>query len=125
MKLLKIYSCIAPLFFCASLFCTNQSKEELFAKGLNFHKEKKYEEAFSYFSQAAQSGCAAAQNGLGLYYQQGYGISKDSQQAFEWFYKAAKQNNKEGKYNLALIYLSGIKGEDDKKNRNRFINRSC
>jgi TPR repeat protein len=116
MKLLKIcLYMMALLSFSASLFCTNITKEELFKKGLEFHKEKKYEEAFPYFVQAAQAGYAAAQNGLGLYYKQGYGTDKDQQQAFEWFYKAAKQDNKEGKYNLALIYLSGIEGEDGKK----------
>lgn len=111
---------MALLSFSAALWCVDitkkeESKEELFKKGLEFHKEKKYEEAFAYFLQAAQAGCSAAQNGLGLYYKQGYGIDKDQQQAFEWCYKAAKQNNKEGKYNLGLIYLSGIKGEDGKK----------
>ena len=64
---------MALLSFSASLFCTNITKEELFKKGLEFQKEKKYEEALPYFVQAAQAGCATAQNGLGLYYKQGYG----------------------------------------------------
>ncbi len=51
---------------------------------------------------------------IGLKYLNGDGISKDASKAFEWFQKAAKQNNANGLYRLGYCYYNGIGVNRDK-----------
>lgn len=43
------------------------------------------------FSKLAEQGDAEAQNSLGAYIKQGYGVEKDYKKAVYWFTKAAEQ----------------------------------
>jgi TPR repeat protein len=52
---------------------------------------------------AAESGNAVAQEMLGGYYAQGFGVQKDTAQAIEWYTKAAAQGNQKAKDELLKI----------------------
>ena len=53
---------------------------------------------------AAEDGLAQAQFTLGLCYESGHGVSKDSAQAIYWFRKAAEQGFDEAQYTLGCCY---------------------
>ncbi len=52
----------------------------------------------------AEQNIAYAQNILGLIYEEGEGVTKDSFTAFEWYEKAAEQGLLKAKFNLGLCY---------------------
>ena len=47
------------------------------------------------YEKAAYKGSVIAQYNLGIFYEKGYGVSKDLTKAIEWYTKAANQGNKE------------------------------
>lgn len=53
--------------------------------------------AFEYFLKSAQQENPQEQLGLGYMYLNGYGVKKDSNIAFDWLSKAAKQGNEDAK----------------------------
>lgn len=54
-----------------------------------------------------------AQNNLGLMYDQGRGVEKDTVQAIFWLSKAAEQGVAHAQYNLASRYYLGAGVEKD------------
>ena len=50
--------------------------------------KKNYEEALKWWRLAAANGSAGAQNGLGVLYEYGLGVSQDYAQAKDWYSKA-------------------------------------
>jgi len=52
----------------------------------------------------ADTGDAAAQNRLGLIYQNGEGVSQDDAEAIRWYLKAAEQGHADAQNNLGLMY---------------------
>ena len=56
---------------------------------------------------AAQNGDADAQFDLGLCYDRGDGVERNSTKAFEWYRKAARQGLAKAQSNLAVLYLTG------------------
>lgn len=59
------------------------------------------EEIAKLYAQAAELGYAPAQNLLGKCYQDGRGVEKNVEKAFEWYKRAADQGLSEAQYNLA------------------------
>ncbi|MEP4051380.1 MAG: OmpA family protein [Litorimonas sp.] len=55
----------------------------------------------------ANAGDANAQFHLGLVYENGDGVPKNSAEAAKWYRKAAEQNHKYAQYNLAFLYANG------------------
>lgn len=55
----------------------------------------------------AEQGNAKAQSNLGLMYQQGKGITRDSSQAVKWYRLAAEQGFSTAQYNLGNMYHTG------------------
>lgn len=56
----------------------------------------------------AEDGSVKAQCTLGMFYYNGdYGVERDYSRAFEWFSKAAQQNNAFALYRLGICYLHG------------------
>ena len=49
----------------------------------------------------------ATQTALGLLYYHGEGVSKDFNEAFKWFGKAAEQGDAEGQFRLGAMYANG------------------
>jgi len=57
--------------------------------------------------QSAEQGIAMSQYYLGQMYRNGDGVSKNLQEAINWYRKAAEQGNALAQYNLGWIYDSG------------------
>ncbi|MCL2139303.1 MAG: sel1 repeat family protein, partial [Treponema sp.] len=81
---------------------------ELFTKAAaQGHEEAKLKIAAENLLKKAEQGDINAQYELGLLYENGKGVSKDSVKAAEWFGKAAEQGNASAQYELGLLYESG------------------
>lgn len=61
----------------------------------------KYEETFPMYKALAESGSIESQVLLGWMYQEGLGVARDANKAFEWFERAASAGSAEGQYYLA------------------------
>lgn len=68
------------------------------------HNDSLNEEIAKLYAQAAELGYAPAQNQLGECYQDGRGVEKSIEKAFEWYKKAADQGLCEAQYNLACCF---------------------
>lgn len=66
-----------------------------------------YNKAFYYYDKAANEGYPPAQNNLGYFYDNGYGVKQDQQLALYWYQQAAEQNDEVAQYNLGLFYQYG------------------
>ena len=56
---------------------------------------------------AAEQGYASAQYRLGLMYDNGWGVPKDSVTAVKWFRKAAEQGHADAQWRLGMSYANG------------------
>jgi len=63
--------------------------------------------ALQWYRKAAEQGNAAAENDLGVLYQEGRGIAKDEAAAATWYRKAAEQGLAAAQTNLARLYEEG------------------
>ena len=72
-----------------------------------------FEEALSYFHQAADLGHLGAQNCLGNRYLSGEGVTKDDREAARWFRRAAERGHAPAQYNLAKCRYFGRGAEQD------------
>jgi hypothetical protein len=69
---------------------------------------KNYDDALTFYRQAAALGDAAGQNGVGtLYYFGRGGLSQDYGQAMKWFQLAAAQGNQEAQNSIGNLYDNG------------------
>ena len=67
-----------------------------------------YDEAFKWFSRAAQNGCPQAMYHLGLMNAEGLGIPRNPQLAFEWYGKSAERGDEDAEYRVGLCHEEGI-----------------
>lgn len=67
-----------------------------------------------YYLKAAELGHVQAMNNVAVAYADGEGIPRNDQLAMKWLLKAAKQENSEAMYNLALGYLFSEAGDAQK-----------
>jgi len=72
---------------------------------------KDYGTAYREFRALAEQGDAQGQNGLGVLYENGWGVPKDFRTAVEWYVLAVKQGSAMAQFNLAGMYKAG-KGVD-------------
>ncbi len=70
-------------------------------------------------------GAACGQCNLGIIYKDGTGVIKDYNKAFEWFEKAANQNDGEAQHYLGLLYLLGYGTEKDVHKGKAWLEKSC
>ncbi len=70
-----------------------ESPEESYQKGLELYNAKQYEQAFPWFSKAADLGDAGAQFNLGVCYKDGQGVAQSDVDAVKWYRKAADQGD--------------------------------
>jgi TPR repeat protein len=78
-----------------------------FDEGSRAYQAGDFKTALREWQPLAEEGNAAAQNRLGLMYQYGKGLPKDSANAAEWYRKAANQGNAEAQCNLGVLYAQG------------------
>lgn len=77
------------------------------ALGFTYYDKKKFEEAFVYFYQAAESGDAYSQNIIGICYSNGYVVENNEEQAFNYFSMAATQGYNVAQNALGFCYERG------------------
>jgi len=87
--------------------------DALVTLGLICEKEQNYEEAFSYYNDAAQRGNMHGMGNVGKAYLLGRGVQKDPKNAFYWNSKAAELGEPSSQYNLGLQYVFGDGVERD------------
>lgn len=61
----------------------------------------------------AESGNSQAQNGLGVLYEAGLGVTRDEKHAAEWYRKAASLGDVHGQFNLGRAYQRGLGVKQD------------
>lgn len=80
--------------------------EGSYGLGLLCEAEGNYEDAFEYYSEAAELGDARAQNALGCLYDEGKGVSENRQSSWQWFELAAKQGLVEAMTNMGARLIT-------------------
>jgi len=88
------------------------SADALFKKGEDASKRRDEAEALECYLKAAEQGHAEAQYKVGIYYKNGFGVSKDKAravygEAFEWYRKAAEQGHESSQTVVGDYYKSG------------------
>lgn len=73
----------------------------------NSQLPKDYKVAAAWYHKAAQQGSAKAQARLGVFYTEGMGVNKNTNEALLWSGKAALQGNLEAQLWLGLLYKLG------------------
>ena len=84
-----------------------KSGNEIYQAGEVYYGKKDFTRAVEVFCVAADRGSADAQYALGLCYQQGNGVIKNSQKAFEWYCKAAEKNHADAQHKVGRCYEKG------------------
>jgi S1-C subfamily serine protease len=78
-----------------------------YAVGLLFSQDQDYQEAFKWFTKAAEQGHAGAQLILGVMYYNGKGVPQDYKEAVRWFTRSAEQGNAEAQAYVSRMYYYG------------------
>ena len=63
--------------------------------------------AFTYFNLAAAQGMAQAQSAIGNSYEFGWGVKKLKERAFEWYLRAADNEDIIAQFNVGIYYYKG------------------
>ena len=64
--------------------------------------------AAEWYRKAADQGFASAQYKLGVFYENGYGVTQDKEQAMQWYKKAAEQGNESAKSAIDRMQSGGM-----------------
>ncbi len=82
--------------------------KNIFDKAQHFHNSvKNYDAAFKLYQKAAAKGHTGAMNSIGIMYEYGEGVQKDSATAVKWYRKAAEKGHVTAMYNLGVMYAKG------------------
>ncbi len=98
----------ARLLLCSSLALTVQPAQAGFDEAAAAFAAGDYGKALHETRPLAESGDPRGQYGMGVLYENGYGVTKDLQLAAAWYLKAAQQGNTDAQYNLGAMYEHGI-----------------
>jgi TPR repeat protein len=101
---------ITSFFLCWSIAVVASPIEDT-EKGIEAFNLGDVVAAMGFFQNAANEGYAPAQVRLAYIFEQ----SESNEEAVKWYRKAAEQNNAEGQYGLAEMYVSGKGVEQDFK----------
>ena len=87
----------------------NEEAEAWLKKGLDFCKNKQYEEAFARFGRGIQlnPNHPELQYRIGQLFVDGLGVDRDCLQAAFWYRKSAEQGVLRAQYDLGVMYYSG------------------
>ena len=81
---------------------------------------------FQELMKSAEQGDAEAQNSLGLMYNNGEGVTQDSEKAVEWFKKATEQGHAEAQFFLGTMCFTGEGGlKGNKEEGVKWIKKSA
>jgi hypothetical protein len=79
-----------------------------FELGNLLYKKQLYPDAAKHLEIAVGQGYAIAQDLLGVFYTQGWGVTKSYSEAARLFHLAADQGNAQGQADLGVLYLQGL-----------------
>ncbi len=99
-KILTFFIASICLLFWA---CTSFALVTQYQEAINAYKRKDYETAYQLILPLAKKGLSKAQYSLGVMYEKGKGINKDSDKAQKWFQFAADQGFVRAQKKLNLI----------------------
>ena len=78
-----------------------------FRKGLEAYVAEDYVSAFNIWMPLAKAGKAKAQRSIGVLYEDGKGVSKDSEAAMAWYLLAASQDDSDASFMMGTMYHFG------------------
>lgn len=111
MKRQTIIILMMAAFVCGTVTtltsCDSTPTEEIFNKGKAAYDQENYEEAFKYFSEAADKGNADAQALLSQMYFKGEGVAQDYKKGLEWAEKSMDNGNAELMFYFVKVYNKG------------------
>jgi TPR repeat protein len=96
------------LLLYSSLALTVQPAQAGFDEAAAAFAAGNYAKALQEIHPLAQEGDPRGQYGMGVLYENGYGVAKDLKLAMVWYLKAAKQGNIDAQYNLGAMYEHGV-----------------
>ena len=96
------------LLLCSSLALTVPPAQAGFDEAAAAFAAGDYAKALQGTRPLAESGDARGEYGMGVFYENGYGVTKDLKLAAAWYLKAAKQGNSDAQYNLGAMYEHGV-----------------
>lgn len=82
-------------------------------------------ECFKNMIKAANMGNSYAQNCIGFFYEEGYGVEKNIRKAVEWYLKSAQQENPWAQCNLGCIFFEGIEAKINRKRAIKYFIKSA
>ena len=106
-RLVRAFLNIRWSAICIALFISVSAYAETFEAGWAAYLAKDYEKAFRTLMPLAEEGHPRAQVTVGLMYDYGQGIPKDSTRAIEWYTKAATQGLPIIQHELGVKYFYG------------------
>jgi TPR repeat protein len=101
---------LAVTFVLLTLIIAGQCLAEPLEAAKTAYDQKDYLRALSLWRPLADEGNAEAQRFVGILYDNGLAVSRDSEQAVDWFRKAASQGDSEAEYRLGMMFVHGRGG---------------
>ena len=102
----------------------NNAPRDDFQVGLHAYVNRDYQTAFIKLKPFAEQGNAEAQVFIGHMYVNGFGVSKDIEEAVAWYRQSANQGNALGQFNLGVMYGEGAGVIQDYKEAVKWIRLS-
>jgi Sel1 repeat len=99
---------VVVVSFAFSLCSISLSTAGELEEGGKAYEQGDYKLAFQLLRPLAEQGIARAQNGVGVMYATGRGVSQDDAQAAAWFQKASDQGYAKAQEHLGYLYRKGL-----------------
>lgn len=81
--------------------------------GMTYFVEQNYSEAMTWLRKASEKKHARAEHLIGVMYQTGRGVIKDTKEAMTWFHRAADHGDPDGNYAISIRYMIGYGSPHD------------
>jgi len=113
---MKTTLCLALLLATTAAHALSDSeKETLMTAAVEAYEQQDYATALKKWQTLAEAGDAAAQNNLGILYDNGQGVAQDYGKARAWFEKAAAQKGNKEAQQIARQALQELDIADGQK----------
>jgi len=99
--------------------------QDNFDKAMKAFKQKNYDLMKKLFEEDCYKNIGKSCWGLGVIYEEGYGVKKDYKKAAYYYEKACKLNYGSGCYNLGFLYHKGQGVEQDYKKAAYYWEKAC
>jgi TPR repeat protein len=107
--------CLPAALIASSLLIHSANANEQYAAAIEAHRNGDSATALVILKELAKSGHVGAQTHLGTLYELGRVVTKDKEQAYEWYRKAAGNGGIVAQHKLARLYEDGVGVDQDLK----------